>query len=223
MTQGKRTRAFSLIELVVSIGVILILIGLVLPALGNARQRGRATRTAIAAKNNGLAIVSYAHDHDGVYPVSSPKVGNAILDWEVPLLEGGYIEVYEHIDPEGQREMGHHRFSLSGALVHPAHQMEPGATIPIDLAETIAVRQTQVLFPSQKGMLVQWVYAEGDSDIFWSWNPYDRPRLPVTFCDGSVAEYRCTDFKLAHDFFENWVGHPVLATWSGSRGWDRTK
>jgi hypothetical protein len=32
---------------------------------------------------------------------------------------------------------------------------------------------------------------------------------------------RCTDFKAKYDFFENWVGQPVLSTWDGWRGIDQ--
>ena len=221
MQQGNRTSAFSLIELVVSIGVILILVGLVLPALGNARQRARATQTAVAVRSSGQAVVAYASDHDDIYPIASRSVNQSMLDWDTPLVSLGYFADETDIDPDGMRERGHHRFSFSGALVHPSRMMEPGTTVPMELAETTAIRQSQVSFPSEKGMMVQWVHASEEHDVFWTWSPWERPLSPVAFCDGSVSEHRCTDFQLAHDFFENWVGHPVLATWSGSSGIDR--
>ena len=201
-------------------GVVMILVGVLMPTLGAAKKRAAQTRTAAAARSNAMAVMAYADDHDDIYPVAAPFVGNAMLDWEKPVLTGGYIEQYNQIDPQGQREIGENAFTLSGALVHPAAMMEPGATSPFDLAQSVAVRQHNVRHPSQKGMMVRWGQRENGNDIFWTWNPHDRPVEPVAFCDASVAEARCTDFRLAHDFFENWVGHPVLSTWSGARGLD---
>jgi prepilin-type N-terminal cleavage/methylation domain-containing protein len=57
--------AFSLVELMVVIGIIVILIGLLLPSLSKARK----SADAIACQNNmrqcGLAMLSYADEHDG--------------------------------------------------------------------------------------------------------------------------------------------------------------
>ena len=221
MERGTRVRAFSLVELVVSIGIVMVLLGLITPALSSARERSRATRTAVAVRSSAQAIVTYAADHDDVYPVADRGVNLSMLAWDGPVLSLGYLPDESRIDPEGSREQGHHRFAFSGALAHPARFMEPGMTLPMDLADTTAVRQSQVTFASEKGMLVQWVHSRDGEDLFWTWSPWERPVSPVAFCDGSVSEHRCTDFQLAHEFFENWVGHPVLATWSGSSGLDR--
>ncbi|MBK7406524.1 MAG: hypothetical protein IPJ41_18495 [Phycisphaerales bacterium] len=180
-------------------------------------------RTAIAVRSSAQAIDAYAADTDGVYPIADRSVQLSMLDWDSPIVSLGYIAAEAQIDPEGTLERGHHRFALSGALVHPGRWMEPGTVRPLELAETTPVRQSQVAFPSSKGMLVQWVESKQGEDRFWTWDPYDRPLAPVAFCDGSVSEHRCTDFVLAHEFFEYWVGQPVLATWSGSNGMDRLR
>ncbi|QKK09953.1 MAG: type II secretion system protein [Planctomycetota bacterium] len=221
MGQESRASGFTIVELLVSIGVILVLIGLLMPALGKARERSKSLRTTIAVRSSARAIDAYAGDSDGVYPIAHWSVQLSMLDWDSPIVSQGYITSEAQIDPDGTRERGHHRFAMSGALVHPWKQMEPGAVLPLELAEAKSVRQPQVAFPSSKGMLVRWVQAKNGEEHFWTWEPFDRPLAPIAFCDGSVSEHRCTDFVLAHEFFEYWVGHPVLATWSGSNGLDR--
>ncbi|MBC6954435.1 MAG: prepilin-type N-terminal cleavage/methylation domain-containing protein [Leptolyngbya sp. PLA2] len=211
---------FSLIEVIVVLGIITLLIGLLLPSLGAARERARMTRMALAARSNAAAVIAYAQDHDDIYPIAHPKVGTAILDWDDPLLAGEYLPNKLAVDPDGVKEFGGPRFSLSGALVHPAAMMEPGTTVPIDLALSASVRQSRVRHPARKGMMVRYVFQKNGDHIMWAWSPYDRPLAPVAWTDGAVSEHRCTDFTLAHDFFENWVGFPVLSTWSGASGID---
>ncbi|MCC7146398.1 MAG: prepilin-type N-terminal cleavage/methylation domain-containing protein [Phycisphaeraceae bacterium] len=60
-----KARAFTLIELLVVIGLIGLLIGLIMPALGSARQTARTAHCLANMRNMELAHGGYAADHDG--------------------------------------------------------------------------------------------------------------------------------------------------------------
>ena len=62
------TRAISLVELLVVIGIIAILIAILLPSISRAREQANRTRCENNLRQIGLALAVYVSDH-GEYPV----------------------------------------------------------------------------------------------------------------------------------------------------------
>jgi prepilin-type processing-associated H-X9-DG protein/prepilin-type N-terminal cleavage/methylation domain-containing protein len=81
-SSSRYRRAFTLVELLVVIGIIAILIALLLPSLGRARQQ--AQRTACAAKLHNILIAAQNHsiDHKGFYPIAGVLPGQQPPDFD---------------------------------------------------------------------------------------------------------------------------------------------
>lgn len=80
--------SFSLIELLVVIGVIAILTSLLLPALGQARKAAKRIQCANNLKQIGICFESYAGDYNNYCPPANagdgadPENGNyTVFDW----------------------------------------------------------------------------------------------------------------------------------------------
>ena len=70
-------RAFTLVELLVVIGIIAVLIAILLPVLSRSRDAAKGVACLSNLRSSGQASIGYTSDNDGVMPIGSAVFGDA--------------------------------------------------------------------------------------------------------------------------------------------------
>lgn len=112
----RRKRGFTIIELLVVIAIIAILAGMLLPALGMAREHARSAKCMSNLKQIGVGFAVYAGVNDGFYPCVRWKAG-VKTRWVAALSRyiGGSVE-----DPAVESTPGTGNRITNKVLVCPA-------------------------------------------------------------------------------------------------------
>jgi prepilin-type N-terminal cleavage/methylation domain-containing protein/prepilin-type processing-associated H-X9-DG protein len=94
MLRPQKARGFTLVELLVVIGIIAILIAILMPALSNARRSANSVKCLSNLRQLGQAYFMYAGEHKGVFPVvrqDKPDPGPATTQYYWTDMIAPYI------------------------------------------------------------------------------------------------------------------------------------
>ncbi len=102
-----RDQGFTLIELLVVISIIAVMVALLLPALGAARDSAKGTQCATNLKQIGIGLMQYTHDYDGYFIVAYDGTNPWYSgDVNQSYFARNYLQMRGVAEPRGVRDPG---------------------------------------------------------------------------------------------------------------------
>ncbi|MCE7974096.1 MAG: prepilin-type N-terminal cleavage/methylation domain-containing protein [Leptolyngbya sp. PLA1] len=219
-----RPTGFTLVELVVVVGVVAMLVSFFIPALAKAAESGRRTQDAATARQNVALVAMYASDHKDMHPIAADRAFAAALRWYEPLVTGGYVNVAADVDPRISRKNGGITMVLSVCMTLDPEMMIPGRTMPPTVARATGVRMTSIPYPSSKGQIIKassdgTTPQEGGRYYCCAGPPW---KTAIAMCDGSAVTADAWELNGGlPPLIIDQVGSPAYSSWGGFLARDR--
>lgn len=224
---------FTLVETLVTLGVLMILLGVLVPALAGARKSAQITEAASNTRQCVLMVFAYTADHDGIYPNGyEDPVRSAFSWWQTVASAGSFDpESADAAQDAALIEAPDHVMNM--AMTIDPQVMIPGRTLPWEqCCPSMGIRVGMVRYPALLGLLrrsmVQWSASEGYprhpdpgvGGLPWCCGPA-APIAPIGMADGGIIRARWTDMLDDGWYYtENGIGAPAISTWYGCKGRD---
>jgi prepilin-type N-terminal cleavage/methylation domain-containing protein/prepilin-type processing-associated H-X9-DG protein len=98
---GRRAGAFTLVEMLVVIGIIAILAALLLPAVESSQMRAKRIVCENRLHEIGIAFQSFAHDHNSKFPMQVQRSNGGSLEFAQNgyRVNGPFYFEYRHFQP----------------------------------------------------------------------------------------------------------------------------
>ncbi len=208
-----RTRGLSIIEVLVSIGVVSILLSIALPALSGAMSKGRAVAADARCRQIGQALFHYASDFNDLPPILGPVDSSGISTWTMDfgtsrrpwfnhanryslvlasyvgtwrdMIAPGNPEIYPH-EKHGGVEVARSDYYLTNTM-YASPSFFNWNTL-VGPSQFAGQHLGSVAFPSAKGMLWQNLLFHVPGVGTAVACCLADVATPIAFCDGSVSE-----------------------------------
>ena len=86
-----RKKAFTLVELLVVISIIAILLAVLMPALGKAREQAKKIICGNGQKQIGYALTMYAGSNNNTYPLKAEEIDSRSWLWDISYKTADFI------------------------------------------------------------------------------------------------------------------------------------
>jgi len=183
-----RAKAFTLLELLATIGTVLILVALLVPATGKFTRNAQAAKSASNLRQIAVGAEMWSADNNGrIVPVYTPSEGAApsLRNWTgllAPYLGrnstadfAAASDMRVYVDPLHPKRFGYGYNYAYLSWIQSSKDIERWVT------------RAGVAHPSQTVFLVTNKNVTSSADDFQSWRSYVRPPSITTITDYAVA------------------------------------
>jgi prepilin-type N-terminal cleavage/methylation domain-containing protein len=208
-----RSAGFSLVELLVSIGIVAVVLSLALPALSGSASKAKALRAEARCRQIAQALFHYAIDYADSPPVLGKPDSSGHSEWRLDygtrnvswfqhhsgysLVLASYVGTWRDlIAPGNPREYPvavHRGVEVSRTDYHLTNTLYASPAFfdwetMAGPSQFAAQRLSLTAFPSSKGLIYQqWVFHHPGVSAAAACCMADVP-TPIAFFDGSVSE-----------------------------------